>query len=105
MAGGGWAETRVQPSVPCGGSNSTETTQEHTQISAKQLKQEAQEKTALGKADDHKGRESEATDRCREHAGGTPQSSSPVKKAPITPGPWRVPRANKVTGTTGMADK
>lgn len=89
---------------PTAGETSRETV-EHTQISAKQLKQEAQEKTALGNADDHKGRESEVTDRCRERAGCTPQSSSLVKKAPITPGPWRVPRANKVTGTTGMADK
>lgn len=33
------------------------------------------------------------------------ESSSPVKKAPITPGPWRVPAACKVTKTACEADK
>lgn len=32
-------------------------------------------------------------------------SSSPVKKTPITPGPWRVPSACKVTQTAAAADK
>uniref|UniRef100_A0A8B9C8P2 Membrane-associated guanylate kinase, WW and PDZ domain-containing protein 3 n=1 Tax=Anser brachyrhynchus TaxID=132585 RepID=A0A8B9C8P2_9AVES len=30
---------------------------------------------------------------------------SPVKKTPITPGPWRVPSACKVTNTAGVAEK
>lgn len=83
---------------PSTGETSRDKTGESVQISAKQLKQEAEEKMALSKA-------SEVTDRGKERAGGAPESSSPVKKAPITPGPWRVPRANKVTGTAGMADK
>lgn len=81
------------------------TTGENVQISAKKLKQEPEEKMTLGKAEDHKGKEPEATDRCKERAGGIPENSSPVKKAPITPGPWRVPRANKIIGPAGMADK
>ncbi|XP_031230910.1 membrane-associated guanylate kinase, WW and PDZ domain-containing protein 3 isoform X1 [Mastomys coucha] len=89
---------------PTAGETSRDKTEEHTQISAKQLKQEPEEKMALSKAD-HKHKESEVTDRCKERAGGTTESSFPVKKAPITPGPWRVPRANKVTGTTGVAEK
>lgn len=90
---------------PTAGETSRDKTEEHTQISAKQLKQEPEEKMALSKAEDHKRKESEVTDRCKERAGGTTESSFPVKKAPITPGPWRVPRANKVTGTTGVAEK
>lgn len=91
--------------TPTAGETSRDKTGEHTQFSAKQLKQEREEKMALTKGEDPKGREPEVTDRRKEHEGDTPESSSPVKKAPITPGPWRVPRANKVTGTTGMADK
>jgi len=33
------------------------------------------------------------------------ENSSPVKKTPITPGPWRVPSACKVTQTAGVAEK
>ncbi|XP_068774723.1 membrane-associated guanylate kinase, WW and PDZ domain-containing protein 3 isoform X3 [Struthio camelus] len=33
------------------------------------------------------------------------ENSSPVKKAPITPGPWKVPSACKVTKTASMAEK
>lgn len=83
---------------PGTGERSRDKTGESVQTSAKPLTQEAGEKMALSKA-------SEVTDRGKERAGGAPESSSPVKKAPITPGPWRVPRANKVTGTAGMADK
>lgn len=83
---------------PGTGERSRGKTGESAHISAKPLTQEAGEKMALSKA-------SEVTDRGKERAGGAPESSSPVKKAPITPGPWRVPRANKVTGTAGMADK
>ncbi|XP_060248927.1 membrane-associated guanylate kinase, WW and PDZ domain-containing protein 3 isoform X1 [Meriones unguiculatus] len=87
------------------GETSRDKTGENVQISAKTLKQEPEEKVALSKAEDHKGKEPEAADRVKERAGTTPESTSPVKKAPITPGPWRVPRANKVAGTTGTADK
>lgn len=83
---------------PSTGGTSRDKTEESVQISAKPLTQEAEEKMALSKA-------SEVTDRGKERAGGALESSSPVKKAPITPGPWRVPRAHKVTGTAGMADK
>ncbi|KAM6237207.1 membrane-associated guanylate kinase, WW and PDZ domain-containing protein 3 isoform 2-T2 [Porphyrio hochstetteri] len=34
-----------------------------------------------------------------------PESGSLVKKTPITPGPWRVPGACKVTQTAGVAEK
>ncbi|XP_064354155.1 membrane-associated guanylate kinase, WW and PDZ domain-containing protein 3 isoform X3 [Dromaius novaehollandiae] len=33
------------------------------------------------------------------------ENSSPVKKAPITPGPWKVPSACKVTKTASVAEK
>ncbi|KAM6370144.1 LOW QUALITY PROTEIN: membrane-associated guanylate kinase, WW and PDZ domain-containing protein 3 [Pluvialis apricaria] len=33
------------------------------------------------------------------------ENNSPVKKTPITPGPWRVPSACKVTQTAGVAEK
>ncbi|XP_051021884.1 membrane-associated guanylate kinase, WW and PDZ domain-containing protein 3 isoform X2 [Acomys russatus] len=89
---------------PTTGETSRDKTGEKVQISAKKLKQAPEEKVALSKAD-HTGKEPEATARCKEGAGATPESSASAKKAPITPGPWRVPRANKVTGTTGMADK
>ncbi|XP_005369814.1 membrane-associated guanylate kinase, WW and PDZ domain-containing protein 3 isoform X1 [Microtus ochrogaster] len=78
---------------------------ENVQISAKKLKQEPEEKVMLNKSGDDKQKDPEATDKCKERAGSTPENSSPVKKAPITPGPWRVPRANKITGTVGMTDK
>lgn len=78
---------------------------DNVQISAKKLKQEPEEKVMLNKSGDDKQKDPEATDKCKERAGGTPENSSPVKKAPITPGPWRVPRANKITGTVGMTDK
>lgn len=77
----------------------------NVQISEKKLKQEPEERMALNKVDDHRGKELETTDKCRESGRFKPESSSPVKKAPITPGPWKVPSANKVTGTTGMAEK
>lgn len=34
-----------------------------------------------------------------------PESGSPAKKTPITPGPWKVPSASRATGTTGVAEK
>lgn len=81
------------------------TTGENVQISAKKLTQEPEGKVTLSKVGERKGKEPEAADQCQERAGGTPENSSPVKRAPITPGPWRVPRASKITGTAGMADK
>ncbi|XP_010629568.1 membrane-associated guanylate kinase, WW and PDZ domain-containing protein 3 isoform X1 [Fukomys damarensis] len=77
----------------------------NVQISEKKLKQEPEERMELNKVEDHRGKELETTDKCRERGRFKPESSSPVKKAPIIPGPWKVPSANKVTGTTGMAEK
>lgn len=68
---------------------------ENVQVSEKKLKQESE--------DDHKGKDLEAANKGKEGGRVKPESSSPVKKAPITPGPWKVPSAKKVTGTTGVA--
>ncbi|XP_077883167.1 membrane-associated guanylate kinase, WW and PDZ domain-containing protein 3 isoform X2 [Ictidomys tridecemlineatus] len=70
---------------------------ENGQLSEKKLKQEPE--------DDHKGKDLEAADTRQEGGRVKPESSSPVKKAPITPGPWKVPSAKKVTGTAGVAEK
>ncbi|XP_063082070.1 membrane-associated guanylate kinase, WW and PDZ domain-containing protein 3 isoform X2 [Cavia porcellus] len=78
---------------------------ENVQISEKKVRQEPEEKTLLNKTEDHKEKELKTADKCKESGRVKPESSSPVKKAPITPGPWKVPSANKVTGTTGMAEK
>ncbi|KAL2772014.1 membrane-associated guanylate kinase, WW and PDZ domain-containing protein 3 isoform 1 [Daubentonia madagascariensis] len=78
---------------------------ENVQISEKKLKQEPEERMVLNKIDGHTGKELEAADKNKETGGFKPECSSPVKKTPITPGPWKVPSANKVTGTTGMAEK
>ncbi|XP_017201451.2 membrane-associated guanylate kinase, WW and PDZ domain-containing protein 3 isoform X1 [Oryctolagus cuniculus] len=43
----------------------------------------------------HRGRDLEAAD-------GRSASGSPVKKPPITPGPWKVPSANKVPSTSDL---
>ncbi|XP_007947261.1 membrane-associated guanylate kinase, WW and PDZ domain-containing protein 3 [Orycteropus afer afer] len=77
---------------------------ENVRIAEKQQKQEPEERIILNKIEDHKGKELEAADKNREGGGLKPESSSPVKKTPITPGPWKVPSANKVTGT-GVAEK
>ncbi|KAI6051906.1 membrane-associated guanylate kinase, WW and PDZ domain-containing protein 3 isoform X1 [Marmota monax] len=70
---------------------------ENGQVSEKKLKQEPE--------DDHKGKDLEAADKRKEGGRVKSESSSLVKKAPITPGPWKVPSAKKVTGTTGVAEK
>ncbi|XP_066208885.1 membrane-associated guanylate kinase, WW and PDZ domain-containing protein 3 isoform X1 [Saccopteryx leptura] len=44
-------------------------------------------------------------DRSRESGGLRPERGSPARKAPITPGPWKVPSANKATGVAGVAEK
>uniref|UniRef100_A0A8C6QU46 Membrane-associated guanylate kinase, WW and PDZ domain-containing protein 3 n=1 Tax=Nannospalax galili TaxID=1026970 RepID=A0A8C6QU46_NANGA len=77
---------------------------EKVQVSEKKLKQEPEERMVLSKTNDHKRKEPEGAGRWKEGAGGKPESS-PVRKAPITPGPWKVPSSNKVTGSTGVADK
>ncbi|XP_004699222.1 membrane-associated guanylate kinase, WW and PDZ domain-containing protein 3 isoform X2 [Echinops telfairi] len=55
----------------------------------RKLKQDPEERGIVSKVDAPRGAELEAADK----------SSSPGKKAPIVPGPWKVPGANKVTGT------
>ncbi|XP_003793913.1 membrane-associated guanylate kinase, WW and PDZ domain-containing protein 3 isoform X1 [Otolemur garnettii] len=84
---------------------SKDKTGENAQVSEKKLKQEPEERMVLNKTEGHKGKELEAADGSKETRGSKPECGSPVKKTPITPGPWKVPSANKVTGSTGMAEK
>ncbi|XP_025728234.1 membrane-associated guanylate kinase, WW and PDZ domain-containing protein 3 isoform X2 [Callorhinus ursinus] len=78
---------------------------ENARISDKKLKQDPEERMVLNKTQAPRGKEQEAADRTRESGGFQPESASPVKKTPITPGPWKVPSANKAAGTTGVAEK
>ncbi|XP_025070824.1 membrane-associated guanylate kinase, WW and PDZ domain-containing protein 3 isoform X2 [Alligator sinensis] len=50
-------------------------------------------------------RDLESTDETKDDGISKPDSSSPVRKAPITPGPWKVPSARKVTKATGVTEK
>ncbi|EAW56562.1 membrane-associated guanylate kinase, WW and PDZ domain-containing protein 3 isoform 1 [Homo sapiens] len=86
-------------------SSSNDKIGENVQLSEKRLKQEPEEKVVSNKTEDHKGKELEAADKNKETGRFKPESSSPVKKTLITPGPWKVPSGNKVTGTIGMAEK
>ncbi|XP_063507851.1 membrane-associated guanylate kinase, WW and PDZ domain-containing protein 3 isoform X2 [Pongo pygmaeus] len=86
-------------------SSSNDKIGENVQLSEKRLKQEPEEKVVSNKTEDHKGKELEAADKNKETGRFKAESSSPVKKTPITPGPWKVPSGNKVTGTIGMAEK
>uniref|UniRef100_A0A8C9DAT8 Membrane-associated guanylate kinase, WW and PDZ domain-containing protein 3 n=1 Tax=Panthera leo TaxID=9689 RepID=A0A8C9DAT8_PANLE len=85
-------------------SSSKEKTGENVKKSEK-LKQDPEERMVLNKMEDPRGKEQEAADKNREGGGFQPESASPVRKTPITPGPWKVPSANKATGTTGVAEK
>ncbi|XP_037682261.1 membrane-associated guanylate kinase, WW and PDZ domain-containing protein 3 isoform X2 [Choloepus didactylus] len=78
---------------------------ENVKISEKKLKQESEDRMILNKTEDHRGKELETADKNKESGAFKPESSPPVKKTPITPGPWKVPSANKVTGPTGVAEK
>ncbi|KAM6040988.1 membrane-associated guanylate kinase, WW and PDZ domain-containing protein 3 isoform 2-T2 [Theristicus caerulescens] len=53
----------------------------------------------------HRERRLELPDETKDDGISKSESSSPVKKTPITPGPWRVPSACKVTQTAGVAEK
>ncbi|XP_058158998.1 membrane-associated guanylate kinase, WW and PDZ domain-containing protein 3 isoform X2 [Dasypus novemcinctus] len=86
-------------------SSTKDKTGENVKISEKKLMQEPEERTISSKTDDHREKELETADKRQESGGVRPAGSSPVKKTPITPGPWKVPRANKATGTSGMAQK
>ncbi|XP_006865963.1 PREDICTED: membrane-associated guanylate kinase, WW and PDZ domain-containing protein 3 isoform X1 [Chrysochloris asiatica] len=76
---------------------------ENVKISEKKLKQEPEERVNFNRIGDHKGKELETADKNKEGGGLKADSSSPAKKT-ITPGPWKVPSANRVTGT-GVAEK
>ncbi|XP_055258936.1 membrane-associated guanylate kinase, WW and PDZ domain-containing protein 3 isoform X1 [Moschus berezovskii] len=86
-------------------SSSKDKTGENVRISEKKLKQEPDERMVLSKMEDHKRKELEAADKNKESGGVKPESGSPAKKTPITPGPWKVPSASRTTGTTGVAEK
>ncbi|XP_061039648.1 membrane-associated guanylate kinase, WW and PDZ domain-containing protein 3 isoform X1 [Eubalaena glacialis] len=86
-------------------SSSKDKTGENVKISEKKPKQEPEERMVLNKIEDHKRKELEAADKNKESGGFKPESGSPAKKTPITPGPWKVPSASRATGTTGVAEK
>ncbi|XP_037740811.1 membrane-associated guanylate kinase, WW and PDZ domain-containing protein 3 isoform X3 [Chelonia mydas] len=64
---------------------------------------ETQDPVILNK--DHTEKGLEPTDETKDDGISKPECSSPVKKAPITPGPWKVPSASKVTKATGVTEK
>lgn len=86
-------------------SSSKDKTGENVRISEKKLKQEPDERMALSKTEDHKRKELEVADKNKEGGGFKPESGSPAKKTPITPGPWKVPSASRAAGATGVAEK
>ncbi|XP_019812339.2 membrane-associated guanylate kinase, WW and PDZ domain-containing protein 3 isoform X1 [Bos indicus] len=86
-------------------SSSKDKTGENVRISEKKLKQEPDERMALSKTEDHKRKELEVADKNKESGGFKPESGSPAKKTPITPGPWKVPSASRAAGATGVAEK
>ncbi|XP_068396637.1 membrane-associated guanylate kinase, WW and PDZ domain-containing protein 3 isoform X1 [Eschrichtius robustus] len=86
-------------------SSSKDKTGENVKISEKKPKQEPEERMVLNKIEDHKRKELEAADKDKDSGGFKPESGSPAKKTPITPGPWKVPSASRATGTTGVAEK
>lgn len=88
-----------------GDTSSSKDKLEHVRTSEKKLKQEPDERTAMNKTEDHKGKDLEGGDKSRESGGFRPEGGSPARKAPITPGPWKVPSAHKATGTAGVAEK
>uniref|UniRef100_A0A4X2KKL7 Membrane-associated guanylate kinase, WW and PDZ domain-containing protein 3 n=1 Tax=Vombatus ursinus TaxID=29139 RepID=A0A4X2KKL7_VOMUR len=71
-----------------------------SKMSKKPLKLEPEETVIRNKAGDHKEKDPEKVERRKESDGLKPGSTSPVKKAPITPGPWKVPSASRVPGVT-----
>ncbi|XP_026516806.1 membrane-associated guanylate kinase, WW and PDZ domain-containing protein 3 isoform X3 [Terrapene carolina triunguis] len=69
----------------------------------KKSRLETQDPVILNK--DHTEKDLEPTDETKDDGISKTECSSPVKKAPITPGPWKVPRASKVTKATGVTEK
>ncbi|XP_054994710.1 membrane-associated guanylate kinase, WW and PDZ domain-containing protein 3 isoform X3 [Sorex araneus] len=86
-------------------SSGKERTGENVQVSEKKLRQEPEGKMVLTPTEAHRGKEAEAVDKNRENGGLKPESAPLAKKTPITPGPWKVPSANKAAGTAGVAEK
>ncbi|XP_020857691.1 membrane-associated guanylate kinase, WW and PDZ domain-containing protein 3 isoform X2 [Phascolarctos cinereus] len=71
-----------------------------SKMSKKTLKLEPEEMVIQNKAGEHKEKDPEKVEARKESDGLKPGSTSPVKKAPITPGPWKVPSASRVPGVT-----
>ncbi|XP_054037387.1 membrane-associated guanylate kinase, WW and PDZ domain-containing protein 3 isoform X1 [Rissa tridactyla] len=69
----------------------------------KQRWPEAEEAVVLNRQ--HGERHTELPNETKDDGISKSENSSPVKKTPITPGPWRVPSACKVTQTAGVAEK
>ncbi|XP_069627874.1 membrane-associated guanylate kinase, WW and PDZ domain-containing protein 3 isoform X2 [Haliaeetus albicilla] len=69
----------------------------------KQRRLETQEMLMLNRQ--HGERHTELPNETKDDGISKSENSSPVKKTPITPGPWRVPSACKVTQTAGVAEK
>nr|XP_038024482.1 membrane-associated guanylate kinase, WW and PDZ domain-containing protein 3 isoform X2 [Anas platyrhynchos] len=69
----------------------------------KQRRLDAQETDTLNRQ--HGERHMELPDETKDDGISKSENSSPVKKTPITPGPWRVPSACKVTNTAGVTEK
>uniref|UniRef100_A0A8C3HZA7 Membrane-associated guanylate kinase, WW and PDZ domain-containing protein 3 n=1 Tax=Chrysemys picta bellii TaxID=8478 RepID=A0A8C3HZA7_CHRPI len=69
----------------------------------KKSRLETQDPVILNK--DHSEKDLEPTDETKDDGISKTECSSPVKKAPITPGPWKVPSASKVTKATGVTEK
>uniref|UniRef100_A0A672USM9 Membrane-associated guanylate kinase, WW and PDZ domain-containing protein 3 n=1 Tax=Strigops habroptila TaxID=2489341 RepID=A0A672USM9_STRHB len=69
----------------------------------KQRRLETQDTITLTRQ--HGERHMELPDETKDDGISKSESSSPVKKTPITPGPWRVPSACKVTPAAGVAEK
>ncbi|XP_075377830.1 membrane-associated guanylate kinase, WW and PDZ domain-containing protein 3 isoform X2 [Mycteria americana] len=69
----------------------------------KQRRLETQETVTLNRQ--HRDKHMELPDETKDDGVSKSENSSPVKKTPITPGPWRVPSTCKVTQTAGVAEK
>ncbi|XP_074119190.1 LOW QUALITY PROTEIN: membrane-associated guanylate kinase, WW and PDZ domain-containing protein 3 [Sminthopsis crassicaudata] len=69
-----------------------------SKMSKKPPKLESEETDIRNKAGEQKEKDPEKVERKKDSLGLKPGSISPVKKVPITPGPWKVPSANRVLG-------
>uniref|UniRef100_G3W9T2 Membrane-associated guanylate kinase, WW and PDZ domain-containing protein 3 n=1 Tax=Sarcophilus harrisii TaxID=9305 RepID=G3W9T2_SARHA len=69
-----------------------------SKMSKKPPKLESEETDIRNKAGEQKEKDPEKVERKKDSLGLKPGSISPVKKIPITPGPWKVPSANRVLG-------